>query len=166
MALIFPEPQRMETLGEALVLAEGDSLKCHVVLADGADPLERLAADLIAGAIEAATGQRPSVGAASSDGIAIRLGAAAALSEPLASIPDNPEAYALVADGGGISLQGRGPAGTYYAAQTLVQMLRPEGGKLTVEGARISDWPDFQYRGLYMESKWGPDLMTLDDWKE
>jgi hypothetical protein len=23
----------------------------------------------------------------------------------------------------------------------------------------------FRYRGLYVESKWGPDLMTLDDWR-
>ncbi|NPV09107.1 MAG: family 20 glycosylhydrolase [Anaerolineae bacterium] len=169
MALIFPEPQRVETLPAILTLAKGDSLNCHIVLADGADPLERLAADIIAGAVEAAAGQRPSVGPTPGTGIPISVGAAAsgpALSRVLDATADNPEAYALVADADSIALRGRGPAGTFYAAQTLVQILRQQEGDLTVEGVRIGDWPDYKYRGLYVESKWGPDLMTLDDWKE
>lgn len=53
--------------------------------------------------------------------------------------------------------------GIWLGCQTLRQLLgdQPE----TLPALRIVDWPDFRYRGLYVESKWGPDLMTLAHWQ-
>ena len=34
-----------------------------------------------------------------------------------------------------------------------------------LESAGTAANPPFRYRGLYVESKWGPDLMALDDWR-
>jgi len=167
---IFPQPQKITTLPETLTLAQGGKLCCMLVLARDPDPMEALAAETVSVAIAKATGQRAAWGAAPGGGVTISIGRSAAsisaAAERLAETPDSPEAYALVAQGQQIALLGRTPTGTLYAAQTFAQMLRSEGEALVVDGAAIADWPDFRYRGLFVESKWGPDLMGLDDWKE
>ena len=86
------------------------------------------------------------------------------LSEDFDSL--KPEGYILDIDEGRIILCGKDPAGTFYSCETLKQLLRVNGRKVIVPKVKIRDWPDYRYRGLYVESKWGPDLMTLDDWKE
>ena len=167
---IFPQPQKIESLNETIILAEKGTAKCCIVLAEDPAPLEILAADLLADAIAAACGQKPCSCAEGCGEINIYLGAAAEQREgitcALEEAPANPEAYALLADANSIALLGRSPAGTFYAAQTLKQMLRNEGDMLVTDAARIVDWPDYKYRGLYIESKWGPDLMTLQDWED
>ena len=72
------------------------------------------------------------------------------------------EAYLLELGPQAGTLIGATPAGLYVGCQTLRQLLNNESA---VPLLRIVDWPDFRYRGLYIESKWGPDLMSLDDWK-
>ena len=54
-------------------------------------------------------------------------------------------------------------AGLFYGAVTLAQLVRPGG---TVPGLRIVDEPDFVRRGIFVENKWGMDLMSLEDWKD
>jgi N-acetyl-beta-hexosaminidase len=74
-----------------------------------------------------------------------------------------PEAYFLELNAQEGTLIGASDAGLFAGCQTLRQLLGKAGEE--VPALRIVDWPDFRYRGLYIESKWGPDLMTLDDWK-
>jgi len=38
----------------------------------------------------------------------------------------------------------------------------PDG---SVPKCRIIDWPNRKYRGIFAESRWCSELMTLDDWK-
>ncbi|MHB0876688.1 MAG: family 20 glycosylhydrolase [Anaerolineae bacterium] len=165
MALIFPEPKKQESLGGSIGLSP-----CSIVLVEDADPMERVTAEIVAGAIERATGKRPAIGSDPGEGAAIYVGAAAKRVEgagaALADTADDREAYAVVAQAGSIALLGRTPVGTLYAGQTLRRMLRREDGAVVVDAVRIVDWPDFKHRGLYIESKWGPDLMNLRDWEE
>ena len=44
----------------------------------------------------------------------------------------------------------------------LVKVLQ-KGGE--IRSTVIEDWPDMRYRGIFIEDKWGPDLMNLEDWK-
>ena len=160
---VFPMPQRIEWTGEELALDE-----CRVVLREGAPQLEALAASIVARAIAAAGAGEAPIGPAGEGSRNIYVGRAAqglpAVCQALAELPDNPEAYCILVGAQGAALVGRGPAGTFYAAQTFRQLVVP--GRASVPGLRIVDWPDFRYRGLYIESKWGPDLMSLEDWRE
>jgi len=126
----------------------------------------------VADAVEAIAGKRrATVGTPSDQVIPILIGGAAGKIKDahaaLAETLENSDAYVLLPRNDQIALLGRSPAGTLYAAQTLKQLLQEDKeGNAICEGLRIVDWPDFRYRGLYMESKWGPDLMGLEDWKE
>ncbi len=167
--LVFPQPHSIAPSGETIVLAENGKPTCSLVLADDAHPLERAAAELLATAIAEFGGERPGIASLPGVGVAIYLGESARVAGAFTGetpVPDQPEAYAIVAKGDGIALLGSDPPGTFYAAQTLRQMVREEQGRVVLEGASITDWPDFRYRGLYIESKWGPDLMGLQDWRD
>ncbi|MEM2702909.1 MAG: glycoside hydrolase family 20 zincin-like fold domain-containing protein [Candidatus Bathyarchaeia archaeon] len=78
---------------------------------------------------------------------------------------NSPEGYVLEIQDGKIIVAGNTPAGTFYAGETLKQLLKLKGGKMVLPKVIVKDWPDYKYRGLYIESKWGPDLMDLNGWK-
>lgn len=67
------------------------------------------------------------------------------------------EAYRLVSGSRGIEIAAGGPAGAFYAAQTLHQLLPDASyrfgadGTWTVPGARIEDEPRFSWRGLHLD---------------
>jgi hypothetical protein len=73
------------------------------------------------------------------------------------------QGYVLTVGREGVTLVGQTEAGLYHGCQTLRTIV--SAGTDPVREMTIHDWPDFTYRGLYIESKWGSDLMTLDDWK-
>ena len=167
--VIFPQPQSLKSSGETIALVDDGNLACSFVLAADADPLERAAADLLADEIATNSGVRPTIASSPGLGVPIYVGESARSAETLTSstdLPDRPEAYTLLATASGIALLGSDPAGTYYAAHTLKQMMRREDDSVFVEATSITDWPDFRHRGLYIESKWGPDLMGLQDWRD
>lgn len=74
------------------------------------------------------------------------------------------EAYRLELTASGGNLTAASSAGIFAGCQTLRQLLH--GQPATLPALQIIDWPDLRYRGLYVESKWGPDLMTLADWRD
>lgn len=73
------------------------------------------------------------------------------------------EAYTLDLRPDGGRLDAATPAGAFLGCQTLRQLLQATDHPRSA--VRITDWPDLRFRGLYVESKWGPDLMTLADWQ-
>jgi len=170
--LVFPQPQLLEQRDGTLTLATSKATQCQIILAPDADPIERLAADLVADALAARGTARPSIGASATEGmIPISIGETATkikgMATALAEASDSSDAHALIVGENGIALQGRTAQGTFYAAQTLTQLLDTEDTGDTVCGyVQVVDWPDYQHRGLYIESKWGPDLMELQDWKD
>lgn len=78
--------------------------------------------------------------------------------------PTREEAYRLTLNTDDGHLMAATAAGIFTGCQTLRQLLH--GQPATLPALQIIDWPDFRYRGLYVESKWGPDLMTLADWRD
>ena len=73
------------------------------------------------------------------------------------------EAYTLELRPEGGELTAATERGLWSGCQTLRQLLA--GADTAIPAVRIVDWPDLRYRGLYVESKWGPDLMELADWR-
>lgn len=75
------------------------------------------------------------------------------------------QSYVLeVTDQGVVITAADGP-GLLYGVVTLCQLLQRDGDRIVVPRVTIRDWPDMKYRGLFAESRWGMDLMTLEDWK-
>ena len=66
------------------------------------------------------------------------------------------------------------PAGNEWLAGKLADALEPvvralppdEPESLTFAPLAQSSEPTFAYRGIFMEDKWGPDLMELQDWQD
>lgn len=74
---------------------------------------------------------------------------------------DGKECYQLEITENGIDLSGRGPAGAYYAVQTLRQIIHEYGD--TLPCCSIKDTPDFPDRGFYHDVTRGkvPTLKQL-----
>lgn len=75
------------------------------------------------------------------------------------------QGYTLEILGDAVTVTGFGEAGLYYGVVTLTQCMKLESGELRLEACRVTDWPDLKTRGHFMESRFGSNLMTLDDWK-
>lgn len=62
------------------------------------------------------------------------------------------EAYALSASDRGVSITAASPAGIFYGAQTLAQLLSiVEGGVRSIPALHIHDAPRFRYRGAMLD---------------
>lgn len=62
------------------------------------------------------------------------------------------EGYTLLINKNGIQLLANTPAGIFYAAQTLMQILPQQpGSKLSLNYVQISDVPRFAWRGLHLD---------------
>ena len=75
------------------------------------------------------------------------------------------EAYALEVAPGEAHLRTRTAAGARWGLQTLANILKSIPAPGGIATASIVDWPTMPTRGIFMEDKWGPDLMTLEDWQ-
>ncbi len=71
------------------------------------------------------------------------------------------QAFEIKTLGADLLLLGFTPEALIYAARTLTGLA--EDGQ--VPEVTVFDYPDLQYRGIYIECRWGPDSMTMDDWK-
>lgn len=60
------------------------------------------------------------------------------------------EGYALVVQADCVAASGSDPRGTFYAVQTLRQILRKDEEGLYLEGCRVYDWPRFAFRGVHL----------------
>jgi len=68
------------------------------------------------------------------------------------------EAYKLSLARDGITLTANAPAGLFYGAETLVQLLRPAGpgdaaGSWWLPEGEITDWPDLEYREIFWDEQ-------------
>jgi len=91
--------------------------------------------------------------------------------DPAEFLPENTPAFAC-AEGyrlrilpGGATLTAGGRDGFRRGLSTLAQFIGRLEKKRELPAVTVVDWPSMAYRGIFMEDKWGPDLMTLDDWK-
>ena len=76
------------------------------------------------------------------------------------SVPMAPEAhdegYTITPGVNSITLAAATPAGLFYAAQTLKQMITGAGSAAMLSTATIRDWPAMRYRGLHDDLSRGP----------
>jgi hexosaminidase len=68
------------------------------------------------------------------------------------------EAYRLRLAKDGITVTANAPAGLFYGAETLVQLVRPGGpgdgaGSWWLPEGEISDWPDLEYREIFWDEQ-------------
>jgi hypothetical protein len=84
-------------------------------------------------------------------------------SDPLVSLLNSDQSYRIFpeADNSGLRLVALQPAGLYYAAKTLSQMLpwKRSGGTVQIPLVTIQDWPEMADRGL-----WGCDHFLWLKW--
>ena len=79
---------------------------------------------------------------------------------------ESDEAYYVKTSKREALLVGKTPAGAYYAAVTFADMLTECEGNVTVPEAYVLDWPDFKYRGHTLESRFGTEFLTREDYYE
>jgi len=62
-----------------------------------------------------------------------------------------PESYRLTADADSVAVTAPDPAGLFYAAHTLAQLVTAQGDGWIVPAVRIEDAPRFAYRGVMLD---------------
>lgn len=160
--VIFPEPQKAQFAKDKVSLRIG----CTLALGPNPDELELHAAELIRAQLQA-------LGIAAGGGYRIVLGTPKSnreignvLLQPVAEAPNADQAYVLRLDLGGATLAANEPIGVLNAAHTLVQLLAAAKGSFELPLGEIIDWPEMEFRGIFAESRWCSELMTLQDWKD
>ncbi len=76
------------------------------------------------------------------------------------------QGYSVKAEKEAITLTAFGEAGAYYAVTTLLQILKEEDGAFAIPAFDLLDYPDLAKRGHFVETRFGTDLMELEDWKQ
>ena len=154
---IIPVPRHIQLTGDkSIILGKSGEAFCHletVSLPD--DTLVLSAVTLLRSHIQGL------LNAEVNGQVPIRL----VVEEAPAGIMNTEQAYRLEVTSEAIILTGFGHAGLYYGAVTLVQCLVLEDNLLQLPCMNIMDWPEFKTRGHFMESRYGSNLMTLNDWK-
>jgi hypothetical protein len=81
---------------------------------------------------------------------------------------ENPgeQGYIIFSNSNLVLISGYDVDGTYYGIQTLLNIINSNRiNSVEIPNILIRDYPSMKYRGLFNENKWGPDLMTLNDYK-
>ncbi|MFC7485945.1 beta-N-acetylglucosaminidase domain-containing protein [Knoellia pratensis] len=152
---ISPRPQQLTVTGARLDLTSSVT----VVRGAGADPAA-VTATLAALASSGTSVTTRTTDPGTGDTIYVGGPSETAASAPaltalgVVAAPDSrkPEGYVLASgtDSGGrkrVVLSGHDKAGTFYAAQTLRQVLTPDATGAAVDRVTINDWPGFGFRG-------------------
>lgn len=153
--VLVPRPQQLRRTTDSLRLPSPLPIRWAPNV-----PGAQAAANRLAERVAPLVNGSPPTAAAGSDdhGPAVFLGPAVDTG-PLA-----PDGYRLSIRGDGIRIRAGGPAGFFYGAMTLVQVIRSEGTVLP--GLEIEDAPDFPVRGVMLDVSRDkvPTLDTLYAW--
>lgn len=158
-ARIIPQPKSLRWLSGSFEIAPST----RIVVGEAAQPEDLYAARELNDEL-AAWGARPLEVVRASEGAvlagAIVIGepslnpAAAALlaQEGLRVSPQDPgpEGYVLKISPTFIVASGADRRGTYYAVQTLRQLIESDAGRLAVRSAEVRDWPDHAVRAVHV----------------
>jgi len=144
---IIPHPQKMTLTGDSFKLPD----RLTIVLAPDASEDERFAAQLLAEKLSAKLGLHAEL--TSSEGqVLVGRAARDSLQAELAELGERPEGYALRIDAEGIVLCGYDEAGTFYAVQSLVQLIDQAAAlaKRDLPALTVIDWPQHSFRGIHI----------------
>lgn len=151
------------------------SSQVKVSLADPTREDDRFAVSQLDDELSLSLGLQRAAAAAGPAEVLVGLLSDAALQPQLAGLDlaplrsRGPEAYLLLVEPQRILAVGNGPAGTFYAIQTLKQLLRANAtraadGAPTIPCLRILDWPGLTYRGYSDDISRGP-IPTMEFFK-
>ena len=76
------------------------------------------------------------------------------------------EAYVIDITDNECLIIGYDDAGAFYGAVSFSQLLHTKGDGIFIPECKIVDYPEFAIRGHFVESRYGSDFMTLEDWKK
>lgn len=76
------------------------------------------------------------------------------------------EAYTICIDEGAAVVTASDEAGAYYGIVTLTALMHCVGECVYLPKVDITDYPEFKYRGQFLECRYGSDFMTLEQWKD
>lgn len=161
--LLVPQPRE--------AVAERDVMLAHgLEIAVPADSADAFAARELRDALKDAGVPIGRAGAGSARIVFLRAGGAAgrALLEGHRVAFDSAmtaEGYALVPDGRTLTVIGATPAGVFYGAQTVKQLVEGRGPSAVLRMAAVRDWPAMRHRGLHDDLSRGP-VPTLDFMKK
>ncbi len=175
---LIPEPKQVERREGVFRVGPG----ARIVLGAAHAREDRIAAEVLAEEIQAATGRKITIttsrtAAASSGAIyLVRLGDDRRLRAALearglrAEATFDPEGYLLDADSKRIIVAGVTGQGLFYGVETLRQLLRPGEAKgrekqMICPAVAIKDWPTMRWRGVHVDISRGP-VPTLDYLKQ
>ncbi|HEX8685246.1 MAG TPA: glycoside hydrolase family 20 zincin-like fold domain-containing protein [Pyrinomonadaceae bacterium] len=164
---IIPAPKSLAATGEAFRLTRD----ARLVLADPKSEDDRFAAQDFADDLRETAGVALRVGAGGGKrhilvGPLSHPRVRAAVERAGVSVPAdlNDEGYVLAVGPDLVVAAGRAAAGTFYALQTLKQLVRGEGAGAYAQGAAVTDWPSVRWRGLSDDVSRGP-VPTLEYFK-
>ena len=75
------------------------------------------------------------------------------------------QAYKIEVSENAVALTGYGDAGIYYAVTSFIQAISVKDNIISIPEMTVIDFPDLKTRGHFIETRYGTNLMTLDDWK-
>ncbi|MDT5272537.1 MAG: hexosaminidase [Acidobacteriota bacterium] len=164
---IIPAPKAVKRTGEAFWFTGG----VRVMLADAKSEDDRFAAQDFADDLKETAGVALKVGTGGGKrqilvGPLSNKRVSAAVERVGVDVPADlgEEGYVLAVTSDLIIVAGRSAAGTFYGLQSLKQLVRDEGERVYVQGARIADWPSMRWRGLSDDISRGP-IPTLEYFK-
>lgn len=154
---IIPVPQKLNESKETFSIGTFGSVAYRLVRKEAPFSTEKAFARL-----KKALAERFGCEETEGASLVITLGGAQAPAE----VKNPDQGYAIRASKNEIALDAFGQTGAYYAVTTLLQILKKEDGAFTLPAFDLLDYPELQKRGHFVETRFGTDLMELEDWKQ
>lgn len=146
--LLIPRPKKITaTEGASFPL----SVTPRIVISKDATEGEKRAAQLIKHEISLYYGRKPTTVVVPRAQLARQTDAVVIGDKVSAPPPAKPEGYGVNATAKRVAIAGQDDAGTYWAAQTVSQLIQKDpAGKPIIHAAKISDWPSLRLRGVHL----------------
>lgn len=147
---VIPEPQQVELKGADFEIGPGWRIELSANVSANDVAVESLKEQLE----ERHRIALDAKGAANVIELAIRpqsVNIGAAVDRDKAALSE--QAYRLEIGPSAIRITANASPGLFYGAETLVQLVKPERGKLWLPAARIVDWPDVRLREVFWDEQ-------------
>lgn len=152
------KPRRIQYHDKTILLSQGGKPQYAVVVPADADDWALAAAGIVCRAIGLPESCVLRPGDAFQPAIALRIA-------NLDSDEGGLQAFTIDAATKGITLTSPSSHGLVNAARALEDLVYQDAGNLLMPEVTLYDYPDLPWRGIYVECRWGPDSMSLDEWK-
>jgi hypothetical protein len=153
---VFPEPQEMKVSGAAFAIDENVAIAISANASSADVSLARLLAAELASRhglgvrvermARVAPGRRVLLVGTVANPLVKEYAASHKLN--VSAAEPGPEGYVLSVTPEAIVVAGSDDAGAFYGVQSLRQIIQSEGGKTSVPGVQIRDWPYMKFRGV------------------